>query len=135
MTNQILERSALPEQDCWAIHDIYRTDEDWEADFKRAGRGFFVSAVKVQCAFKKMNQAVIFLLTEKRGRIFVPDGMEPHGIAKDQRNPAFVTVRITNYKVAYPVTYKVDIGSVAGTPGGTAGIVGMIPANGIQIIS
>ncbi|MBQ3217030.1 MAG: oligoendopeptidase F [Oscillospiraceae bacterium] len=35
-TGKILERSQVAEQDKWAIHDIYATDELWEEDLKKA---------------------------------------------------------------------------------------------------
>ena len=35
-TGKILERSQIAEQDKWAIHDIYATDELWEEDLKKA---------------------------------------------------------------------------------------------------
>lgn len=35
-TKKILERSEIAEQDKWAIHDIYATDELWEADLEKA---------------------------------------------------------------------------------------------------
>lgn len=35
-TKKILERSQIAEQDKWAIHDIYATDELWEADLQKA---------------------------------------------------------------------------------------------------
>ena len=35
-TKKIPERSQIAEQDKWAIHDIYATDELWEADLKKA---------------------------------------------------------------------------------------------------
>lgn len=35
-TKRIPERSEVREQDKWAIHDIYATDELWEADLQRA---------------------------------------------------------------------------------------------------
>ncbi len=35
-TKRILERSEIAEQDKWAIHDIYATDELWEADLQKA---------------------------------------------------------------------------------------------------
>lgn len=35
-TKRIPERSEIAEQDKWAIHDIYATDELWEADLQKA---------------------------------------------------------------------------------------------------
>ena len=35
-TKKIPERSQIAEQDKWAIHDIYATDELWEADLQKA---------------------------------------------------------------------------------------------------
>ena len=35
-TKKILERSEIAEQDKWAIHDIYATDELWEEDLEKA---------------------------------------------------------------------------------------------------
>ena len=34
-TKKIPERTEIPEQDKWAIHDIYATDELWEADLSK----------------------------------------------------------------------------------------------------
>ena len=35
-TKMIPERAEVREQDKWAIHDIYATDELWEADLQKA---------------------------------------------------------------------------------------------------
>ena len=35
-TKKIPERAEVREEDKWAIHDIYATDELWEADLEKA---------------------------------------------------------------------------------------------------
>lgn len=69
-TKKIPERSELREQDKWAIHDIYATDELWEADIEKAKSfipayadfvGTLGQNVKTLLRFLKMEEEVATL--------------------------------------------------------------------------
>ncbi len=69
-TKKIPERSEIREQDKWAIHDIYATDELWEEDLKKAKAyvpdyasyvGKLGQDAKTLLAFLKMEEEVAVL--------------------------------------------------------------------------
>ena len=69
-TKKIPERSEIREQDKWAIHDIYATDELWEEDLKKAKSFVSVYAsyvgklgqdAKTLLAYLKMEEEVAVL--------------------------------------------------------------------------
>lgn len=64
-TKKIPERSEIAEQDKWAIHDIYATDELWEEDLKKVKEYIPIAAAFAGKLGESAEQLLAYLKTEE----------------------------------------------------------------------